>query len=221
MRPSSALGRRATRESGGMKRASATEGRRAGVGAKAEQGVGEALRRLRKERHLSVRTLGSRAGFSPSFVSQVELNQASPSIASLQRLAVALDVTLGSFFPQPASSGPAITRSGKRQQVTSWWSRAQIEPLTPMGTGRAFDAMMITIATGGSSGKRPYAHRGYQFAIVFDGELQLTLGEEVQTLVRGDGVTFNAEIPYRWVNASRRRAQLLIVSSPLARSKLM
>jgi transcriptional regulator with XRE-family HTH domain len=200
-----------------MKRLPMTEGRRTAAGGKAEQGVGESLRQLRTERNLSVRTLATRAGFSPSFVSQVELNQASPSIASLERLAGALGVTLGSFFREPISSGPTVTRAGKRRPLTSWWSRARIEPLTPMGAGHAFEALMITIASGGTSGKRPYAHRGHQFALVFGGELRLTLGGEVQTLARGDGVTFDAETPHRWENVSKKPAELLIVSSAVSR----
>ena len=42
----------------------------------AEQNLGEIVRRLRTARELSVRTLASRAGFSPSFISPVEHNQA-------------------------------------------------------------------------------------------------------------------------------------------------
>jgi quercetin dioxygenase-like cupin family protein len=73
--------------------------------------------------------------------------------------------------------------------------------------------MLITIAAGGSSGKRPHAHPGHQFAIVFDGELRLTLGDEVQVLARGDGVTFDADTPHRWENSRRKPARLVIVSS--------
>jgi transcriptional regulator with XRE-family HTH domain len=196
-----------------MKKVSVTVSRRTGEAGKTEQGVGELLRQVRAERNLSVRTLATRAGFSPSFISQVELNQASPSIASLERLAFALGVTLGSFFHEPAATGPTITRSGKRRPLTSWWSRARIEPLTPMGAGQAFEAMMITIAAGGSSGKRPHTHRGHQFALVFDGELRLTLGDEVQTLARGDGVTFDLATPHRWENVGKKPAQLISVSS--------
>ena len=53
----------------------------------AEQHVGEAIRRLREGQRLSVRTLASKSGFSASFISQVELGQASPSLASLDRIA--------------------------------------------------------------------------------------------------------------------------------------
>jgi transcriptional regulator with XRE-family HTH domain len=201
-----------------MKRASDTaSARRLLPVGKAEQGLGEMLRQLRTERSFSVRTLATRAGFSPSFVSQVELNQASPSIASLERLAAALGLTLGDFFREPVGNGPTITRSGKRRPLTSWWSRARIEPLTPTGAGRPFEAMLITIAAGGSSGKRPHAHPGHQFAIVVDGQLRLTLGDGVQLLARGDGVTFDADTPHRWENAGRKPAQLVLVSARLPR----
>jgi ribosome-binding protein aMBF1 (putative translation factor) len=47
-----------------------------------QQAVGEYVRRLRTGRSLSVRELAARTGFSPSFISQVENGQASPSISS-------------------------------------------------------------------------------------------------------------------------------------------
>jgi transcriptional regulator with XRE-family HTH domain len=47
------------------------------------------------QRGLSLRSLATSAGFSPSFVSQVENGQTSPSIASLARLAHALGLGLG------------------------------------------------------------------------------------------------------------------------------
>lgn len=199
-----------------MKNVSGTAAARgAAPGRKAEQGLGELLRRLRTERSLSVRTLATRAGFSPSFISQVELNQASPSIASLQRLAVALGVTLGALFPD-AGPAAAVTRAGGRRRLISWWSRARIEPLTPMGSRQPLEAVMITIAPDGSSGTRPHAHPVPQFAIVFDGELRLTLGGDVQTLGPSDSVTLDADAPHLWENAGKNPARLVIVSSRLA-----
>lgn len=184
---------------------------------KAEQNLGELLRQLRTERNLSVRTLAGRTGFSPSFVSQVELNQASPSIASLERLATALGVTLGEFFGDSGETAPAITRTGKRRPLTSWWSRAQIEALTPTRAGWPFETVMITIAVGGSSGPRLHAHPGHQFVIVFDGAVQLTLGTEIQTLRRGDAVNLEPRTPHRWENSGKAAARIAVVSSLLRR----
>jgi transcriptional regulator with XRE-family HTH domain len=60
--------------------------------------VGEQVRRLRTAQSLSVRTLAAWAGFSPSFISQVENGQVSSAIASLERIATVLVVTLAGFF---------------------------------------------------------------------------------------------------------------------------
>jgi transcriptional regulator with XRE-family HTH domain len=181
------------------------------VATTSEQRLGELVRELRTRQGLSLRTLASRAGFSPSFVSQIERGQASPSIASLERLAHALGVTLGDFFRPPATA--IVTRTGERAELTSAWSHAQIEALGPTGPGHVFAPMMITLAPGGQSGGRPYSHGGDEFAIVFEGEVRLTLGEETYQLTRGDAATFPAEIPHRWENAGADPARIVVVSA--------
>jgi len=60
--------------------------------------VGERIRQLRLGLGMSVRTLATKTGFSPSLISQVEHSQVAPSIGSLERLAIALEVSLGKFF---------------------------------------------------------------------------------------------------------------------------
>ena len=192
-------------------------GRRPVPGGKSEQGLGEQLRQLRAERNLSVRTLAARTGFSPSFVSQVELNQASPSIASLERLAAALGVTLGEFFGDGNASAAAVTRSGKRRPLTSWWSRARIEALTPTRAGWPFAAVMITIAAGGSSGKRPHAHPVHQLVMVLEGDVRLTLGSDLQALRRGDAVSLEPHALHRWDNSGKVPVRLIVVSSRVTR----
>lgn len=182
----------------------------------AEQNLGEIVRRLRTARELSVRTLAGRAGFSPSFISQVEHNQASPSIASLERLADALGVSLGDFFRDPAGGARPVTRATRRRRLTSWWSRARIEALSPMGAGRGFEAVMVTLGAGGSSGKRPHAHAGQALAIVFDGAVRLTLGAEVLRLVAGDAVSLDPGTPHLWENPGRKPVRLVLVSTRFA-----
>ena len=75
--------------------------------------LGERIRQLRTGRGLSVRTLAATTGFSPSFISQVEHGQVSPSIASLERIATALGVTLGGLF-HAVSPGPGCSGTGDR-----------------------------------------------------------------------------------------------------------
>lgn len=180
---------------------------------KAEVHVGDIVRRFRKARHLSVRMLADKCGFSPSFISQVELRQASPSIASTERIASALGVTLGEFFRAVDPSLPAIIRSHARPVVQSEWSRAKIEALGPITKDSQLEPMVITIQPGGASGHKPYVRQAEQLAVVLQGTVELTLEENIHDLKRGDAAGIPAGSRHCWRNKSQRPAQILIVTA--------
>lgn len=173
--------------------------------------LGETLKKLRESSGISVRTLAARAGFSASFISQVENDQASPSIASLERIASALGVGLVEFFDDTSSTAPSVVHPAERRNLTSVWSRASIEALSDAGS--AINAVMITIAPGGRSSSEPHSHKGDEFAIVFDGEITLTLGGATMSLRRGDAISFSSATAHRWQNEGTAPAQLLIAST--------
>jgi transcriptional regulator with XRE-family HTH domain len=175
--------------------------------------VGERLRQLRTGCGLSVRTLAAKAGCSPGFISQVEHGQVSPSINSLERLAVTLGVTLGGFFTEPVPRSATVVRVTERQELTSTWSRATIEALGPTGGMRMLEPILITLMPEGRSGTRLHASQREQFALVYDGEVTLTLCECTYTLRPGDAVSLAAEIPHLWENTGSGLTRVLIVSA--------
>jgi quercetin dioxygenase-like cupin family protein/DNA-binding XRE family transcriptional regulator len=160
---------------------------------------------------VSVRAFAERVGFSASFISQLETGQVSPSIASLGKIAAALNTTLAELFARSSDDGLSVVRAKKRPSFRSSWSRAQIAVLTAGFTG--IQALMVTLEPGGLSGKEPFPSTYDQLAIVFSGVLELTLGQEVLTLHRGDTVQIGARTPHRWHNASRRPARVVLLSS--------
>jgi transcriptional regulator with XRE-family HTH domain len=176
-----------------------------------QQAVGDHVRRLRTRQGLSLRDLAARTAFSPSFISQVENGQASPSISSMERIAHALGVTLGEFFVAAAPArGSHVLRSSDRRMLQSGWSNATIESLHE--AGEALEAVMITLEAGGRSGKHPYGHATEEFAFVVEGEVSLTLGPEDHLLKAGDTATILPGELRLWRNASRLPARILLVS---------
>jgi transcriptional regulator with XRE-family HTH domain len=177
--------------------------------------VGARLRQFREQRKVSLRKLAELTEFSPSFISQVENGQASPSIGSLERIAGALGITLGEFFTAPGQAGDAdlVVRSKSRSQITSSWSIAQIEALGPFGGGRALESVLITLASGGRSGKRPRAHAMEQFAFVLRGKVRLQVDETAYLLRAGDAVTILRRQERLWENEGPAPARILVVSA--------
>jgi transcriptional regulator with XRE-family HTH domain len=186
---------------------------RESTAATTEQTVGEAVRQFRENQRLSVRTLASKAGFSPSFISQVENGQASPSINSLERIANCLGVTLGEFFNALEPREGAVTRASDRRQLTSGWSKARLESLGPSGSGVAMEPVLVTLAAGGSSGKTPCAQTHEEFAFVLDGRVTLTIEGDEFLLAGGDSATIPAGRSRKLQNRGTTPARIIIVSA--------
>jgi transcriptional regulator with XRE-family HTH domain len=179
----------------------------------AEQRIGPELKRLREEAGLSLRTFAETAGFSAGFISQAENSVVSPSIASLEKMATTLGVTLADLFAPPSIPQAVIVRVDGRPRFRSSWSKACIDALMPLNGSRRLEALMVTLDGGGASGKRPAAVGRDQFAIVWDGRVVLTHAGEDSKLNRGDSVLIRAGVTHRWFNAWHTAAQVLIVSS--------
>jgi len=174
--------------------------------------VGERIRQLRLGLGISVRTLAAKTGFSPSLISQVENGQVTPSIGSLERIAMALGVSLGKFFAEPETSTVRLVRASVRPKLTSTWSPVSIEALAPLDEAGKLEPVMITMEPGGRSGKYPPAPGTEKFALVIKGEVTLTLGEEVYVLRKADAITFTPATPYQWTSTSAGPVQVLIVT---------
>ena len=174
--------------------------------------LGGSIRRLRESQGLSLRSLANTTGLSASFLSQVENGQASPSIASMERIAAGLGVRLAEFFSQ-ADGLPTVVRADARPLLTSEWSRAQIERLSAGGGPGGVDAVLVTIEPGGMSGKHPYAAPREEFALVLLGRTTLTLDRSEHILVTGDAVTIPTGVGRRWHNPHDAPVVILLASS--------
>jgi transcriptional regulator with XRE-family HTH domain len=177
-----------------------------------EKHVGPVLKRLRTRSGLSLRMLAAKVGFSASFLSQLEKAQVSPSIASLDRIARALGVTIVDLLQSAqGQTGDGLVRGSARPAFNSSWSRARIESLSPSAEGLGLEALMITLAPSGTSGGHSTDHPHQQFAYLLKGTLTLFMGDDPLELKAGDAVTIAARKLHRWQNTGRRPAQLLLV----------
>jgi transcriptional regulator with XRE-family HTH domain len=173
--------------------------------------LGPSVRLLREQRALSLRALADLTGFSPSFLSQVENGQASPSIASMERIAAALGVTLAEFFrAAEASPQPAVVRRSERRRLDSGWSRAHLEALS--SGGARLDALLVVLDPGGASGA-PATAPADEFALVLEGTLIVTVGETEHVLGVDDSISIRAGVGRRWRNESASPVRFLVVAA--------
>ena len=173
--------------------------------------LGPKLRRLRKQCKLSLAEAARRAKISAGFLSAVELSQANPSVATLQRLAAAYDTTILEFYDLPHQSS-RIIRPDKRR-VLRTESGVAMELLSE--GGKMLQSMLFRLPPGsGSDGA--YSHAGEEFIYMLRGTLEIWLDElERNILHQGDTFWFESGRGHRWFNPSSDEESVLIwVNTP-------
>jgi transcriptional regulator with XRE-family HTH domain len=178
-----------------------------------ELDLGRRIRRFREDRGLSLRALAQAAGVSESFLSQVERGVASPSVASLRRVAQALGESVGSLFEGPSVSGKLV-RVRDRHRLVHPQRHWEDVLLTPRET-RRLQVILSTIEPGAGSGDEPYSHDSdEECVIVLKGCLDFWVDEERFDLQEGDSLVFESRRPHRNSNPGPGKAEVLWVITP-------
>src|SRR5215475_12587286 len=91
--------------------------------------LGHKLRKLRKEQNLTQLELAQQVGITNGQVSTIERGVSSPSLATLHRIARALNVPMQEFFEDERSKDVELVRKGKGRKVASTQEDVTVEVL--------------------------------------------------------------------------------------------
>ena len=175
--------------------------------------IGPRIRAARESLNLSLRGVAERTGFSASFLSQVELGQSSPSLASLQRICSALDVELVDLLRD--ASAPRTTpilRRDEREPLRSEWSQAAAESILPARVDDVLRATLLTLDQHGKTGTIKRRRGSREFALCIRGRVALLVEGERHVLGEGDSVVLDEMSETAWENEANERAEVLLVS---------
>jgi transcriptional regulator with XRE-family HTH domain len=175
--------------------------------------LGSRIRALRQARRLTLRALATRAGVTESFLSQVERDVTNPSIASVQRIARGLDLSVGQLFADEPTTGRVVRRDARRR-VAYPGLGAVDEFLTANLAGR-LQVIVETIEPGGGSGEEPFTHDSdEEVLVVLEGVIDLWVGEEHYVLRQGDAITLPPRLSHWTTNRGDAPAVVLVCLTP-------
>lgn len=174
--------------------------------------LGNKIKKLREDARLSLRDLGLKTNLSASFLSQLELGQGAPSIASLESIAGALNVHITYFFDDPSREDSIVIRKSERKKIFTQESKATIHPLAFRLSNKKIEPFMLSLEAGAESGEHPYSsHHGEEFGFIVNGRIRFILEGKEYTLEKGDSVYFNSTRPHKWKNAGKKEASIMLV----------
>jgi DNA-binding transcriptional MerR regulator/mannose-6-phosphate isomerase-like protein (cupin superfamily) len=175
--------------------------------------LGGKLRAARRRRGLSLREASGLAGLSVSHLSAIERSTRNISLAGLQRLAVALGISVSDLFGSSPGSGRRLVLAGQRPVLDTGDRRVRVESLA-VGAQLLEPHLYLVQPGGGSEGS--YHHDGEEMVYVLRGEVEFWLNELERHVVRaGDCLTFSSSLRHRWRNCGTERLEMLWVNTPI------
>ena len=172
--------------------------------------LGSKLRNLRKERDLSQRELARLAGVSANAISLIERNEISPSVATLHRLATALNIRISYFLESDAGQAKIIhIKASQRPSLTS--KGLMVAGLGQRLRGQEVEPFFVALAPGAESGRRPVIHAGHEIVCCLQGTIEYEIDGQIYLLQAGDFLLFEAELPHHWRNLASETAEMLLI----------
>ncbi|MCD6401279.1 MAG: cupin domain-containing protein [Anaerolineales bacterium] len=175
--------------------------------------VGERLRALRNNRGFSLRSLAEISGLNFNTLSLIENGKSSPSVSTLQRLALALNVPITAFFESEGETiGVVYQKEGQRTKASFLHGS-----LANLGAGLNYQwgqVLLVSLNPGTNSGSTPIVHTGYEMVYCIEGHIDYNIDGEDYTLEPGDSLFFEAHLPHCWANKSEILSRSLLVFYP-------
>ncbi|NOU74542.1 cupin domain-containing protein [Paenibacillus sp. LMG 31458] len=168
--------------------------------------IGLNIRTIRKRKNVTIAQICEETGLSQGFMSQIETNKTSPSIATLENIAKALKVPLAYLLLQKEER-INIVRKEERRITTSGVEQLKVEHLSSTKNVRM---MIVEIPPGSSTGTVPHAHEGEEVHLVMKGTIYAEQGEDTAEFKEGDSFSWNACTPHLVRNISEETAIVLI-----------
>jgi transcriptional regulator with XRE-family HTH domain len=174
--------------------------------------IGSKLRAARKANGYTLDQLAIASGLTKGFLSRIERDETSPSVASLIRLCEVMSIEVGSLFTAP---DVALVRREEAPAINLGGTGVTEQLMTPRGQAK-LQLVHSSIEPGGTGGSDLYTiNCAVEVLYVLKGSVDLVLSDRTQRLRAGDALTFEGGEPHSWVNASESRpAEVMWVLIP-------
>lgn len=177
--------------------------------------VGACLRSLRAKHGYSLRGLAEQSGLAVNTLSLIENRKVSPSVSTLQQLAVALDEPITAFF-ETLDEKRAVVRTGVGVRPRVRFAHGELEELGAGFTDPGLVPLLIHLDPQAGSEIPPVMHTGLEFVYCLGGQLEYWIVDQSYLLGRGDSLIFEAHQAHCWRNPGEEPAQALLVLCPSA-----
>lgn len=162
--------------------------------------LGAKLRAARRAHGLTLDQLAAATGLTKGFLSRVERDETSPSVATLVTICEVMSLDVGDLF---AVSDATLVRRDSAPAINLGGTGVSERLMTPRRESRL--QLIHTIAEPGGTGGTDFYTINCQLEVVYAlaGAIEVLFPDRRQRLEAGDALTFPGNEPHTWINTSQ------------------
>jgi transcriptional regulator with XRE-family HTH domain len=175
--------------------------------------IGSRIRAARHAQRLTIEQVAASTGLTKGFLSRVERDLTSPSVASLVTLCQVLSVSVGELFAQPETH---VVRLADAPRI-SLGGQGIVERLLTARSERRLQVIRAVVEPRGKGEAELYSvDCEAEVLHVVSGRFVIVFSNERFELEAGDSVTFPGREPHSWVNPTDEETVVIWTLVPAA-----
>ena len=174
--------------------------------------IGDKIKRMRIEKGLTQEELANRCELSKGFISQIENDLTSPSIATLMDILQILGTNLNEFFSEKVNERVKFT-DDDMFETEDEDLKYRLKWLVPDAQKNEMEPIMITIESGGKYLEEE-PHEGEEFGYVLSGSITLHLGDKSYKVRKNESFYFKPRANHYISNDGKTTAKVIWISTP-------
>ncbi|MDR1138491.1 MAG: XRE family transcriptional regulator [Clostridiales bacterium] len=173
--------------------------------------IGSKIREMRLHKNLTQEELADRCELTKGYISQLENDISSPSIATLKDILLVLGSNLSDFFDELQDEDKVVF--GADDYILKQSDNVSTTWLVPSSQKNSMEPIQLEL--------QPYAatytdnpHEGEEFGYVLQGSINIKLGKKLYVAKTGDSFYYRADKAHSISNNTDQVATILWVSNP-------
>ena len=186
--------------------------------------IGAKIKRIRLSNQLTLEELANRSELTKGFLSQLERDLTSPSVATLENILEALGTNLKDFFSEDEDEQIVFSKDDFFENIQDDYKISYIETenldlkyklmwLVPNAQKNEMEPILIELKKGKKSMEID-PHDGEEFGYVIHGKITLMNGDEEYEVKKGETFYLKGNLPHYIVNKHDTLAKVIWVSTP-------
>jgi XRE family transcriptional regulator, regulator of sulfur utilization len=167
--------------------------------------VGENIRRIRKERGLSLEQVSDLTSVSKAMIGQIERGESNPTVAILWKIANGLKISFSSLL-EKLNANVSVIHYEETIPILEDDGRYIVYPIFPFDPMKKWESFRVELKPECSYTNEGHPKGVEEYITVLAGELTMKIDNEYYQLKEGSSIRFAAHHGHQYLNQKNKKA---------------